>query len=127
MTLLAEETTELTPISQLEPILVCVDQGFRWFGQNVQKEIYTKLRWDFGFSRQDIPVRPEVFFKCLEKFLGPGSKCVERAVLQELKSEFQLKDMKATDVIGAIQRVKQQLLSNSGDHRNPIARRNELR
>jgi hypothetical protein len=109
---LAEAKAELREISKLEPILECVDRGFGWFGKNLEKVIYTRLQWDFRITRPEIALKPEVFVACLEKFLGPGSKCVERAILREIKSKFPIEATGATDVAGAIEGAKRQLMSH---------------
>lgn len=87
-------------------ILECIERGLDSFGQNVRLVLYWKMEQDLGLRRDDIPFKPELFAKSVEKMFGPGSRIVERVIAREIKRSS---GVVMDDMVSAIMELKRML------------------
>jgi hypothetical protein len=57
-------------------VLEAVDETLSLFGEKAKKSICSKLKEDFGITKQDIPIEVEKFTAALEEIVGPGAKLI---------------------------------------------------
>jgi hypothetical protein len=76
-----------------EIFLSSIDRSLDTFGTSVRTVIYFEMKRSFGVTREDIPIKPELFVKTIEKIFGVGSATVERTVLKELEASTGVKDL----------------------------------
>lgn len=65
-------------------VLEAVDETLSLFGEKAKKSIYSKLKEDFGITKQDIPIEVEKFIAALEEIVGPGAKLLEIEMMKRL-------------------------------------------
>lgn len=85
-----------------ETFLESIDRALDTFGTTVRAVVYYELKKSFGLSREDIPRKPEMFVKTIEKIFGLGSRVVEGAIRKELEKSFGIKDLGEHDLTTAI-------------------------
>lgn len=74
-----------------QKILLCVDTALQKFGESVKNSIYYYLKKDFNLEKVEIPKKPEAFESALTSIFGEqGSKVIEKLILLEIKSIFNL-------------------------------------
>ncbi|MDA4131233.1 MAG: hypothetical protein OK457_10720 [Thaumarchaeota archaeon] len=73
-----------------EEIMTCVDRGLDKVGPHVKHLVYWHLEKIGGLKRADIPSKPEKFLEGLKNLYRASAAGVERAILQEINSTFEL-------------------------------------
>jgi len=69
----------------------CIDKALKSLGESVAQSFFYQIEKNFHFPREEFVARPLEFIKCLEEFLGvAGSKIIERLIVQEIRSAFDL-------------------------------------
>ena len=69
----------------------CVDSALSFFGSNVKKAVYWEFETEYGMSKDRIPLHISDFVSLLRGLFGPqGAMMVERKIMREIISEFQL-------------------------------------
>lgn len=85
-----------------ERILCCVDKGLESVGRNVKNVVYWHLHKLGSVKRTEIPEKPMLFVQGLRALYGESSFGVERAILQEIGTDFNLTYSRGTDLVTAI-------------------------
>jgi hypothetical protein len=76
---------------EMYDILHCVDRALDTFGSNAKQSVYWNFTSKEGISSDSILSKPQAFVNTIREVFGPnGSKLVERAVVREIKSAFNL-------------------------------------
>ncbi|MDA4111013.1 MAG: hypothetical protein OK439_00630 [Thaumarchaeota archaeon] len=73
-----------------EQVMNCVDRGLDKIGPNVKHLVYWHLQKIGHIRRADIPNNPEKFVSGLNSLYRESAAGVERAILQEINSTFDL-------------------------------------
>ncbi len=60
-------------------------------------------------SREDIISKPELFKALLQNMFGAGGKCIERAIVREIRESFNLHLANFFDMLEAIRKAKEHL------------------
>jgi len=90
------------PNPEFDRIFLCVDKGLNSFGQGTSNLIYSRLKNESSFSRENMIFKPEEFKSLLENMFLTSCKLFERALVKELVAEFDLKLESSFDIVGAI-------------------------
>jgi hypothetical protein len=85
-----------------DSFLSSIDRGLDSFGENVHVVVYFELKKSFGITREEIPIKPELFVKSVEKFFGVGAFAVSRSIRKELEETSGIKDLKSKDLLTAL-------------------------
>ena len=94
--------TQIQSLSRDDRILSCIDKGLESVGHNVKNVVYWHLQRLGRISRRDIPQKPMLFVQGLRALYRESSFGVERAILQEISTAFELKISRSTDLVAAI-------------------------
>jgi hypothetical protein len=73
-----------------EELLACIDRGLDKVGPNVKHLVFWHLDRVSHIRRADIPENPEKFLEGLRSLYRASAPAVERAILQEINSNFEL-------------------------------------
>ena len=84
-------------------ILSCVDRGLDHLGENVKHVIYWHLEHEFGVKKDKIPDKPKEFIRGLEGMYGLGATIIERSIVREIVSEFEIE---ANDFVEAVRKAE---------------------
>lgn len=78
-------------------IFECIDRGLSSiFGEDAVRALYFAAQQKFGVSKEDLDKRPVELIGCLEEILGnAGSALIEKAIIGEIRSEFNINEVKA--------------------------------
>jgi hypothetical protein len=95
---------------EFESILSCIDRGLGVYGKSVTSVVYWSFREKYLMSREDIVERPELFKSLLQNMFGAGGKCIERAIVREIKEMFRLDLVNFFDIPEAIRKAKEHLV-----------------
>jgi hypothetical protein len=88
-------------------ILQCIDRGLGKCGSSIKHATYWQLLIIFNMKASDIPTHPEEFSNALEKIFGSGGGVmIERAIVQELKSEFQIERLQSTRFVQTLEQIR---------------------
>ena len=87
-------------------ILECIERALDSFGQNVRLVLYWKMERELGLRRENIPFKPELFAKSVERMFGPGSRIVERVITREIEKSS---GVAMDDMVSAIIELKRAL------------------
>lgn len=72
-------------------IFACIEKALKSLGESVAASIFYQIEKKFNFPREEFASRPIEFIRCLEEFLGvAGSKIIERLIVQEIRTQFEL-------------------------------------
>jgi len=87
--MLIQKSSEGTELSQVEErfrqvLLEAIDEGLLMLGENSRKAVYFHLQNMFSLKKEDVPDRPEVLVRGLEKIFGAGAKAIETWILKSL-------------------------------------------
>lgn len=75
-----------------QKILQCIDDALQALGDGGRKAIYYYLEKNLGLKREEIPRKPEIFWKGLNSIFGEeGARIIEKWILQKLGISFELK------------------------------------
>lgn len=61
-------------------------------------------------NREDIISKPELFKALLQNMFGAGGKCIERAIVREIKEYFNLGLVNFFDMPEAIKKAKEHMM-----------------
>ena len=75
-----------------DKILECVDRGMALLGESSKQVVYWHLGVLYNMRRIDIPRNPQKFKKSLESIFGLGASILERAIVTEIRSAFDIPD-----------------------------------
>jgi hypothetical protein len=64
--------------------------------------VYFELEKLFGISREDIPLKPDLFVTTVDKLFGVGAVTVSRAIRRELETSSGIKDLCKKDLLTAL-------------------------
>ena len=93
-------------------ILQCVDRGLGNCGQSLRHSAYWQLLVVFNLKASAIPSSPEVFSTALEKIFGSGEAVlIEREIVKEFMSRFQIKYLDSKRFLPALEHVKRKELA----------------
>ena len=82
--------------------LAALDRGLNVFGENVHTVVYFELKRSFGITRDEIPAKPDLFLKAVEKVFGVGSVAVFRSILRELEASSGIQGLSRKDPLNAM-------------------------
>jgi hypothetical protein len=99
------------PTVELVELLECIDKGLDRFGAGVKQVVYFRMKESIGLERNGIVSSPEKFEAFLENMFGIGAAGVERSIMKEIVSTFELGA--ASSLSNAILRAR------TVDHSNP--------
>ncbi len=68
-----------------------VDEGLKVIGESGKQMFFFHLERTYSIKKQDIPRKPEIFAKGLEKIFGAGASVIEKLILETLYSKLGLK------------------------------------
>jgi hypothetical protein len=94
-------------------ITASVDRAFSRFGSTVSSVVYWKFHFDTKLDKGEIALRPDLFSTTIREIFRDGSSVVERAIIQELRSQFDLPNRNYKDLEDAVTSIKLRTLSNS--------------
>ena len=86
----------------LEVYLSSIDRGLDVFGSNVRLVVYYELEKTFGISREDIPLKPDLFVETIDKLFSVGALTVSRAICKELEASSGIKDLSTKNLLSAL-------------------------
>jgi hypothetical protein len=72
--------------------LECVRTGIALLGDSVSQVIEYNLKSTRGISQDEIPHKPQELEKCLDEIFGSGAAFLKRAIIQQVKTRFGLKE-----------------------------------
>ena len=93
----------------MKEILECVDRALDSLGTNIRIAIYHMLESNSRVKKSSILSDPDKFVRSLEVVFGDGSLLVERLIMEELRSEFNLS---ATTLPDAIRQAESKVIGN---------------
>jgi hypothetical protein len=73
-----------------DEILTCIDKGLEKVGPNVKHLVYWHLQKISLIRRADIPRNPDKFVAGLKSLYHESAPAVERAILSEINTAFEL-------------------------------------
>ena len=91
-------------------ILSCIDRGFEVYGRNVASVVYWGFKQKYSLGKEDILAKPELFKALLLSMFGGGAKCMERAIVREIKDHFNLDLVNFFDMCEAIKKAKEHVI-----------------
>lgn len=68
-----------------------VDEGLDALGESGKYTIFFHLEKSYSIKKHEIPKKPEVFAKGLEKIFGAGASVLEKLIMKSLYSKLGLK------------------------------------
>ncbi len=71
-------------------LVQCVERGLSFFGANMKQAAYSSFSSRKRIGSEDILANPCEFVNALKDVFGPGYPLAERAIVKEIKSEFEL-------------------------------------
>ena len=89
-------------------IINCIDRGFSGFGSSVGTVVYWKFEFNTKLGRVNVAKRPDLLSKTISEIFKDGSTVIENAIIQQLRSKFQLADRKYISLEDAINSIKSQ-------------------
>jgi hypothetical protein len=91
----------------------CIDKALKSLGESVAMSFFYQIEKNFHFPREEFVARPLEFIKCLEEFLGvAGSKIIERLIVQEIRSTFDIPTSSSNATLeGTIREAKKNFLT----------------
>ncbi len=94
-------------------IFNCIEKALKSLGESVALSFFYQIEKNFHFPKEEFVTRPLEFIKCLEEFLGvSGSKIIERLIVQEIRSTFDLPASSSNATLeGAIAEAKKDFLT----------------
>ncbi|MHB2035686.1 MAG: NitrOD5 domain-containing protein [Nitrososphaerales archaeon] len=75
-----------------QKVLECVDRGLGSLGESSKQAVYWHLGVLYNMRRIDIPRNPQKFKKSLESIFGLGASILERVIVTEIRSAFDIPD-----------------------------------
>ena len=96
--------------NEFDSILSCIDRGFEVYGQNVSSVVYWGFKEKYCMGKEDVLTKPELFKALLQNMFGAGSKCIERAIVREIKECFNLNLVNFFDLSEAIKKAKEHIM-----------------
>ncbi|HKW05469.1 MAG TPA: hypothetical protein VJN71_09245 [Nitrososphaerales archaeon] len=91
---------------RFDSILACIDKGFEVYGQNIASVVYWEFKQKYSMNKEDVLSKPELFKVLLQHMFGAGSKCIERAIVREIRQCFDLDLANFFDLTEAIRKAK---------------------
>jgi hypothetical protein len=88
-------------------VLKCVERALTRYDEKLSWIAFSKFEMDYALSKEDIVQRPELFTKTLQQIFRFGSTYVEKALIKELRREFQPRDRHYTGLADAIIEIRQ--------------------
>jgi len=82
--------------------LSSIDRGLDAFGSNVRVVVYFELEKLHRITREQIPLKPELFVATINKLFGVGASTVSRAVCRELEKSSGISGLSSKDLLTAI-------------------------
>jgi hypothetical protein len=93
-----------------EELLACIDRGLGKVGPNVKHLVFWHLQKISHIRREEIPENPEKFLEGLRSMYRESAPAVERAILQEINSTFEL-HYAQTELSKAITEARQKVIA----------------
>ncbi|MDG6997358.1 MAG: hypothetical protein JRN52_15685 [Nitrososphaerota archaeon] len=85
-----------------EAFLSSLDRALDTFGTSVRAVVYYELKKSFGVSREEIPLKPDLFANTIDNLFGVGVATVRHVILRELEASSQIKDLHKKDLVTAM-------------------------
>ena len=82
--------------------LSSLDRALDTYGSAVRTVVYYELKKSFGVAREDIPLKPDILEKTIDKIFGLGGEAVKRVILRELEVSSGIKDLAKQELVTAI-------------------------
>jgi len=88
-------------------LLDCIDEGLGVLGRDDERKIYWRLLLiekmkESGANDKGILRDPDGFLKAVEETFGIGSWAIERAITQEVKKRFELRELESNNLVVVI-------------------------
>lgn len=80
----------------------CIDRGFAHFGGNFNAVVYYFFKTNLHLDKEVLAKTPATFQIGLEQMFGEGSYMIEREVIKEICSKFNLPAAKEQDLVRII-------------------------
>lgn len=88
-------------------IMQCIDDGLQALGDEGKKAIYYHLEKNFTLKREEIPKKPEIFWKGLNSIFGEeGADTIGKWIIRKLRMSFYLKQRSKITFAEAIAMIK---------------------
>jgi hypothetical protein len=103
-------------VDQLEPndsFLNAIDRGLNVFGENVHIVLYFELQKSQGISREEIPLKPQLFVEFVNQFFGVGAAVVSRSIRKELEITSGIKGLTSKDLLTALRTAFHEISARS--------------
>ncbi len=73
-----------------ERILKCIEKGMAPIGESARNAILWHIEKNNQLKLSEIPSNPKLFLDALEKILGHGTFVVEKMIVRQIESEFDI-------------------------------------
>jgi hypothetical protein len=91
-----------------EYVTSCLERGLDHYGPTTKQVVFWELDKNFKVKENKILMQPEKFVKCLRQMFGPGSKTIEKVIIEEIKSSPQYSNVCDSDLILALKQMRAQ-------------------
>ena len=85
-----ETRSGLPETSFNDKILKCIEKGMAPIGESARNAILWHIEKNSQLKLSEIPSNPKLFLDALEKILGPGTPMVEKMIVRQIRSEFDI-------------------------------------
>ena len=93
-------------------IFACIEKALKTLGDGVSVSFFYQIEKKFGLPKEEFVSKPIEFIRCLEQILGvAGSQIIERLIVQEIRSTFELQGQIPT-LNSAIESAKKSFLTS---------------
>jgi hypothetical protein len=89
-----------------QKISECFDRALCRFGSTFSDVVYWNFEQSTKLARSGIFRRPDLFSKTLDDVFRGGSTLIEKAIVSELKTTFQLSNRKYSGIVDALSEMK---------------------
>jgi hypothetical protein len=90
-----------------QKILQCIDEVLETLGGSGRRALNRYLKKDIGLKREEIPEKPELFYRGLNLIFGEqGASAVGDSIAQKLLTSFGLKQKSNLTLLEVIQMIK---------------------
>ena len=84
----------------------CLERGLDHYGSTTKQVVFWELEKSYKVRENEILMQPEKFVRCLRQIFGPGSKTVEKVIIEEIKSSPRYSDVNDSDLIVVLKQIR---------------------
>ena len=89
-------------------VMKCLERGFDHYGPTTKQVVFWELDKNYKLKENKILLQPEKFVQCLRQIFGPGSKTIEKVIIEEIKSSPRYSNVNDSDLILALKQIRAQ-------------------